>query len=66
MSDGILQNGNERYGGYSRYFSLDAWADLNLAGLPEMVLKNLPYLIVPKASKKEKEVGLEAFGLTSD
>jgi len=35
-------------GGYSRFFSLDAWAE-----------RNLPFLIVPKASKKEKEIGLE-------
>ena len=31
---------------YSRYFSLDAWAE-----------KNLPFLIVPKASKSEKNRG---------
>jgi ParB/RepB/Spo0J family partition protein len=37
-------------GGYSRFFSLDAWAD-----------KNLPFLLVPKASKKEKNSGLEGF-----
>lgn len=35
-------------GGYSRHFSLDAWAE-----------HKLPFLIVPKASKKEKELGLE-------
>jgi site-specific DNA-methyltransferase (adenine-specific) len=37
-------------GGYSRFFSLDAWAE-----------RNLPFLIVPKASKKEKEIGLSGF-----
>jgi len=37
-------------GGYSRFFSLDAWAE-----------KNLPFLIVPKASKKEKNAGLDTF-----
>ncbi len=37
-------------GGYSRFFSLDAWAE-----------KNLPFLIVPKASKKEKDAGLVDF-----
>ena len=36
-------------GSYSRYFDLDAWA------------KTLPFLIVPKASKGEKDAGLEAF-----
>jgi site-specific DNA-methyltransferase (adenine-specific) len=33
---------------HSRFFSLDAWAE-----------KNLPFLIVPKASFKEKQAGLE-------
>jgi DNA modification methylase len=36
-------------GSYSRYFDLDAWA------------KTLPFLIVPKASKREKNEGLEGF-----
>ena len=36
-------------GSYSRFFDLDAWA------------KTLPFLIVPKASKSEKNAGLEAF-----
>ena len=35
-------------GTFSRFFSLDAWAEINL-----------PFLIVPKASRKEKEAGLE-------
>jgi site-specific DNA-methyltransferase (adenine-specific) len=33
---------------YSRFFSLDAWTQ-----------RNLPFLIVPKASKKEKDAGCE-------
>lgn len=36
-------------GSYSRYFDLDSWA------------KTLPFLIVPKASKREKNEGLEDF-----
>lgn len=36
-------------GSYSRYFSLDAWS------------ATLPFLIVPKASKREKNAGLETF-----
>ncbi len=44
VSNNVLGN----QGGYSRYFSLDAWAE-----------KNVPFLIVPKASKKEKNVGLD-------
>ena len=42
---------NETYGdegSYSRFFDLDAWT-----------VKNLPFLIVPKAGKKEKNAGLE-------
>jgi len=35
-------------GNYSRFFSLDAWTE-----------KNLPFLIVPKASKAEKNKGLD-------
>jgi 16S rRNA G966 N2-methylase RsmD len=35
-------------GSYSRYFDLDAWA------------RTLPFLIVPKASKREKNAGCEA------
>lgn len=46
-------------GGYSRFFSLDAWSDLNIGDLPGVVQRNLPYLIVPKASKREKDAGLE-------
>lgn len=37
-------------GGFSRFFSLDAWAE-----------HNLPYLIVPKASQAEKNAGLDGF-----
>jgi hypothetical protein len=33
---------------YSRFFSLDTWAE-----------KNLPFLMVPKASKREKDAGIE-------
>ncbi len=36
------------HGGFSRFYSLDAWAN-----------KNLPFLIVPKASKREKNERLE-------
>lgn len=35
--------------GHSKFFDLDAWAD------------TLPFLAVPKASKSEKDAGLEAF-----
>jgi site-specific DNA-methyltransferase (adenine-specific) len=42
-------------GGYSRYFSLDAWFEKNLKSLPEPVQQTFPFMIVPKASKAEKE-----------
>lgn len=40
-------------GSYSRYFDLDKWA------------QTLPFLIVPKASKSEKNKGLESFNKTT-
>ena len=48
-------------GGYSRYFSLDAWFEKNLKSLPEPVQKTFPFMIVPKASKAEKNNGLDNF-----
>jgi len=36
---------------HSKFFSLDAWAE-----------RNLPFMIVPKAPKKEKNLGVECFG----
>ena len=33
---------------------------MNLQDLPDAVQQNLPYLIVPKASKREKDAGLES------
>lgn len=46
-------------GGFSRYFSLDAWWDKRIEKLPREVLKVFPFLIVPKASKSEKNKGCE-------
>lgn len=42
-------------GSFSRYFSLDAWAEKNL---PESVNRTYPFLIVPKPSPSEKNAGL--------
>ena len=50
----------------SRYFSLDAWADFNIKDLPEQVQRNLPFLIAPKASKKEKNAGLDVSEIKKD
>jgi hypothetical protein len=52
VSDDVLGN-------TSRFFSLEAWAEVNIKDLPEQVQQCLPFLIVPKASKKEKNTGLD-------
>lgn len=44
-------------GSFSRYFSLDAWFAKKLETLPAGVHKTFPFLIVPKASKAEKNRG---------
>jgi len=41
-------------GSYSRYFDLDIWFEEAIKKLPEKVRKVFPFLIVPKASKSEK------------
>jgi DNA modification methylase len=46
-------------GGYSRYYSLDAWWNKNIKSLPEPVQQTFPFMIVPKASRREKDNGLE-------
>jgi hypothetical protein len=46
-------------GGFSRYFSLDAWWEKAVQELPEEQRKTFPFLIVPKASKSEKNKGCE-------
>jgi len=46
-------------GSKSRYFSLDAWWDKKIKELPENVQKVFPFLFCPKASKSEKNNGLE-------
>ena len=48
-------------GSFSRYFSLDAWFENKIKELPEAVRKTFPFLIVPKASKEERNEGLEGF-----
>lgn len=44
-------------GSFSRYFSLDAWFAKKLTELPKGVQRTFPFLIVPKASKAEKNRG---------
>lgn len=46
-------------GSFFRYFSLDSWFNKRLKELPQGVQKTFPFLIVPKASKAEKNRGCE-------
>lgn len=54
----------EDSGSFSCYFSLDTWWDARIAELPEEIQKTFPFLIVPKASKSEKNKGLK--GITNN
>ena len=51
----------ETTNGYSRFFSLDNWFSKNIKLLPEPVQQTFPFMIVPKASKSEKNNGLDNF-----
>ncbi len=46
-------------GDLSRYFDLDFWFENKLKNLPEEQQKIFPFLYVPKASKSERNKGLE-------
>lgn len=46
-------------GSYSRYFSLDAWWKEQITKLPSEVQRIFPFLIIPKASKDERNIGCE-------
>jgi site-specific DNA-methyltransferase (adenine-specific) len=46
-------------GSFSRYFSLDSWWEQKILELPENARRTFPFLIVPKASKSEKNRGCE-------
>ncbi len=50
-------------GSFSRYFSLDAWWEKKVSELPKEVQKTFPFLIEPKASKGERNEGLDGFEL---
>ena len=49
----------EDEGDFSRYFSLDEWYRVNIEDLPKEQQKTMPFLYVPKASKSERNKGLE-------
>jgi len=46
-------------GDFSRYFSLDEWWKFRMSRLPEEIQRTFPFFIVPKASKAEKNMGLD-------
>jgi site-specific DNA-methyltransferase (adenine-specific) len=46
-------------GDFSRYYSLDEWWKRYFKDLPEEVQKTFPFIIVPKANKREKNMGLK-------
>lgn len=50
-------------GGFSRFFSLDAWWTEAVKKLPVEVQKTFPFIICPKASKSERDKGLEGLPL---
>ena len=52
---------DEALNDYSKFFSLDSWFEENLKSLPEPVQQTFPFMIVPKASKAEKNNGLDNF-----
>ena len=53
-----LETRNDK-GTYSRYYSLDAWWESRIKKLPLNVQTTYPFMIVPKASKSEKNNGLD-------
>ena len=52
------ERGYEDSGSFSRYFDLDKWF---INKLPNSVKKTFPFFIVPKASKGEKDDGMNEF-----
>jgi DNA modification methylase len=50
VSDNVLDNGKNHKKSFSRFFSLDAWAE-----------PKLPFIITSKPSKAEKNAGLDGF-----
>ena len=46
-------------GSFSRYYSLDEWWKFRMSRLPEEIQRTFPFLVVPKASKSEKNAGCD-------
>jgi DNA modification methylase len=60
LNRGTLISRNDD-GSFSRFYDLDAWWKSQIHKLPESVQKTFPFMIVPKASKSEKNEGLGEF-----
>ena len=56
--DTTIYNDPTDSGSFSRYFDLDRWWNERLKKLPSSVQKTFPFLVVPKASKSEKNKGM--------
>ena len=54
-----FNDGYNDAGSFSRYFDLDRWWEEKIKQLPEAAQRTFPFLIVPKASKSEKNRGCE-------
>jgi hypothetical protein len=60
--EGINENpGKGDVGDFSRFYSLDEWWKFRMNRLPEEIQRTFPFLVVPKASKGEKNMGLDKF-----
>ena len=59
MDKTTFSSGKSEYGSFSRYFDLDKWWSERIKSLPQQVQEVYPFLICPKASKSEKNVGCE-------
>jgi hypothetical protein len=59
--EGINENpGKGDVGDFSRFYSLDEWWKFRMSRLPEEIQRTFPFLVVPKASKSEKNMGLDS------
>lgn len=57
VSNSVLDSENTAF---SRFFDLDAWWSRKLRELPDSVQTTFPFLVTPKASRTERNQGLES------
>ena len=70
VSDDVLNDGGKQ--SFSRFFDLDAWARENKLPMPDMfgetaksIRDTLPFLCVPKPTRKERDKGCETLNVTA-